>query len=586
MQSTPTMEPMMSPRHFVSPSFKSASRLTVATAFDQVNMASLDKLPTEIVYCILQRLSPRHMIPLTQVCKRLRILVLCQLSTVFDMRLPTPELSEDAGDSKSEEETTEKELPTLFDKDNKGETGQDGDSSMKRTFKRHTRRILRSKSGQNDSRKKNRKTTPTTMSDFELYSRMLLAEFYEQENPLPALTDGKEVVGRVLVTAKAILRRLYLSDSVNDGYLEEVEALTRYKQEFGEEDQSLGQQMDNCVDRVDALGFRHAVQSTTSTHLETTMTATTPPPPTPLLNPYVISKINMHVIARVIADQVCRGICLPETAVLILQCLTSLRDQDHFHYLVNIPERNASLRVPVHEDRISMGQLCFQYLVPNIMTLLRPPSSQQTPASNLESYASATTDPTRPNERVRPGIESLSQSQASNLTVELLLPNSSPKYNRPQVDHTKTLTAQVLLEQQELMQSFPSISCRASPVVHQSRVLCFLPLLGRHFNTLPTSTFIETFLDRSKGDLPIDRAAVMVYGFMCVLDLETGKANLASDSYRIFERSMPTQGRVQAEEMVRIVERHRLLMRGFLMSSPTFSSSRVFRQNLSSQGVL
>lgn len=513
--------------------------------------------------------------------------MLWQLSIVFDIRLGTPELSADDSDSESEK-ANKRESRTL-DEGRNEMAGDEGDSSRRRTYELHTQRILQSRhisQRQNSSRKKNKQTNSKAMSSFELYTRMILAEFYEQENPSPALTDGKEVVGRALVTAKAVLRRLYLSDSVNDGYLEEVEELARYKLEFGEEDESFVKQVDNCIDHVDALGFRHSVLPTTSTSPETATRASKKPPPTPLLNPYVISKINMHVIARVIADQVCRGICLPESAVLILQCLTSLRDQDHFHYLVNVPEKNASLRVPVHEDRTSMGQLCFQYLIPNIMTLLRPSPSQQIPSSTRATSFSTTTEVSSRSERANPRIEPLSQCQASTLTTELLLPNSSPRYNRPQVDLTKTLTGQVLLEQQELMQPFPSMACSVSPVVHQSRVLCFLPLLGRHFNTLPTSTFIETFLDRSKGDLPIDRAAVMVYGFMCVLDLETGKANLASDSYRIFERSMPTQGRVQAEEMVRIVERHRVMMRGFLLSSPTFSSSRVFRQNLSSQGVL
>lgn len=556
---------MFSPRHLFSPLLRSVSRngsrrateTTAANNPSSINMASLDKLPPEIIYSILHQLSPRHIVPLTQVCIRLRGLALWQLSSIFDMRLGTPELFED-------DHETWKETKTKGSRKGEDETDQAEDHSehsRKRTYEEHARRIRLSRPGihQNDSSRKKNETLNTEgpMSDFELYTRMLLAEFYEHEKPSPALTDGKEFVGRVLVTAKALLRRLYLSDSVNDGYLDEVEELERYRLRHSD-DESMLQHVDNCVDHVDALGFRLAVLPTNSS-LSSSLSQPENPPPIPLLNPYVVSKINMHVLARVIADQVCRGLCLPETAVLILQCLTSLRDQDHFHYLVNVPERNASLRVPVHEDRISIGQLCFQYLVPNVMTLLKP-----------SSYSQPTCLP----------------PSCSSLTADLLLPNASPKYNRPQMDHTKALTSQALLEQQELMQPFPSPACSVTPVVHQSRVLCFLPLLGRHFNTLPTSTFIETFLDQSKGDLPIDRAAVMVYGFMCVLDLETGKANLASDSYRIFERSMPTQGRVQAAEMIRIVERHRLLMRGFLLSSPTFSSSRVFRQNLSSQGVI
>ncbi|KAG0041762.1 hypothetical protein BGZ83_001336 [Gryganskiella cystojenkinii] len=547
---------------------------------EQENMSRLSRLPPEIIYCILRHLSPRHMIPLTQVSLRLRRLTLWQLKTIFDMRLGTPSFLERENKCAQQQEHDDQQL------ESDRQECCDVDPPRKRTYERHAQRLLRSRPGNSDIHwDKPKSRSQEAMSDFELYTRMLLAEFYESEHSSPAYTDGKETVGRVLITAKAILRRLYLSDSINDRYLDEVEGLRRYQLEHeDDDDQALKDPtIDDCIEHVDALGFRYSVLSnTTSTPLpplgititdaiiETT-TTTTRPPPTPLLNPYVISKINMHVVARVIADQVCRGLCLPESAVLILQCLTSLRDQDHFHYLVNVPERNASLRVPVHEDRTSIGQLCFQYLVPSVMTLLKPCPSNSLSSSSSQSKAKST--------------HALRLGEPTTLTADLFLPGSSSKYHRPKVDHTKSLTSQVLLEQQELMQPFPSPSCPLSTVVHESRILCFLPLLGRHFNTLPTSTFIEMFLDQSKGDLPIDRAAVMVYGFMCVLDLETGKANLASDSYRIFERSMPTQGRVQAAEMIRIVERHRLLMRGFLLSSPTFSSSRVFRQNLSSQGV-
>ncbi|KAF9085130.1 hypothetical protein BGX23_009927 [Mortierella sp. AD031] len=271
-------------------------------------------------------------------------------------------------------------------------------------------------------------------------------------------------------------------------------------------------------------------------------------PTSPILSPYISSTENLHIMARILADQVCRGICLPETAVLILQTLTSLWDQDQFQYLVNSPEKHPTLRVPAPEDRLSMGHLCFQYLIPNILALLQPVLQ---PPSSSRSMGE------------RQHGEQLSEDQGSEVPLHppspqlqihpqlMPPPHRSTTTNNSRLrsffDRTKSLTSSVLHAQQELL-----LQPRIRSIAHLTRVLVFLPLLGRHFNALPTSTFIETFLDRSKGDLPIDRAAVMVYGFMCVLDLETGKANLTSDSYKIFERSMPTQGAVQAQEIVRI----------------------------------
>ncbi|KAF9319208.1 hypothetical protein BG003_009667 [Podila horticola] len=288
------------------------------------------------------------------------------------------------------------------------------------------------------------------MSDFELYVRLVLFDFYTDEMVLYGEVDSKPVAMIALSYAKRLLRRLYQHDPANV---------------LPSQDVGTG-----------------GLAASTSTQA--------------LLNPYTTASENTHVLARVIADQVCHGACYPESAVLLLQCLCSLHDQNQFQFMVNSQERDVSLHLPSGEERVTIGQLCFQYLVPVILALLQPTlQTGQTPAISTDLFQ------------------------------------------------------------------------------HLTKILCFLPLLGRHFNTLPTSTFIETFLDRSKGYIPIDKAAVLVYGFMCVLDLETGKANLASDSYRIFERSMPTQGVVQAKEMVRIVERHRALMRGFLLSSPTFSSS-------------
>ncbi|KAF9953507.1 hypothetical protein BGZ72_005363 [Mortierella alpina] len=361
------------------------------------------------------------------------------------------------------------------------------------------------------------------MSGFELFARTLLAEMCNGEMASPARTDGKEIVRGALCCCKRILRRLYLLDPMNEHWTN-----------------------DNM--------------STGGTSSDTKMTSNCATNAQTSLNPYITSPLNLHVIARVMADLVCRGHCLPETAVLVLQLLTSLRDQDQFQYLLDAPDRNLTLQMPRVEDRISVGQLCFQYLVPNIMALLKPPlpispstvPAETCDASNMEE-------------------DQMRCEAAIRLQPQVLPYRLSAHIHPTATAYPKNLTENVLASQQDLL-----LPLRVRSVTHLTRMLCFLPLLGRHVNVLPTSTFIETFLDRSKGDLPIDRAAVMVYGFMCVLDLDSGKANLAADSYKIFERSMPTQGVVQAEEMVRVVERHRLLMRGLLLSSPTFSSTRLW----------
>ncbi|CAO3566944.1 unnamed protein product [Mortierella alpina] len=372
------------------------------------------------------------------------------------------------------------------------------------------------------------------MSGFELFARMLLAEMCTGEIACPAWTDGKEVARVAMDCCKRILRRLYLLDPINEHWT------------------------DNSM-------------STSGTDDDTRMTSdcatvTLDPSPTSL-NPYITSPWNLHVIARVMADLVCRGHCLPETAVLVLQLLTSLLDQDQFQYLLNAPDRNLTLQMPRIEDRLSVGQLCFQYLVPNIMALLKPPvpiaCAQATVPAEIR-YTGLDSANTDDDSMHRRGAAARMRPRVLPCRLSAHIPSAA-------TDHPKNLASNVLPSQQSLL-----LPLRVRSVTHLTRMLCFLPLLGRHVNALPTSTFIETFLDRSKGDLPIDRAAVMVYGFMCVLDLDSGKANLAADSYKIFERSMPTQGVVQAEEMVRVVERHRLLMRGLLLSSPTFSLARLW----------
>ncbi|KAF9566395.1 hypothetical protein EC968_003769 [Mortierella alpina] len=374
----------------------------------------------------------------------------------------------------------------------------------------------------------------TCMSGFELFARMLLAEMCAGEIACPAWTDGKEVARVALDYCKRILRRIYLLDPMNEHWTSDSNGTS-------------GTNNDTSMTSNCATVASDSSQAT--------------------LNPYITSPWNLHVIARVMADLVCRGHCLPETAVLVLQLLTSLLDQDQFQYLLNAPDRDLTLQMPRIEDRVSVGQLCFQYLVPNIMALLKPPD----PIACVPTTASAETSYT--------GEDSCStiDEQICRRALRIqphVLPcrlSSAHVHSSAATDHLQNLTSHVLASQQCLL-----LPLRVRSVVHLTRMLCFLPLLGRHVNVLPTSTFIETFLDRSKGDLPIDRAAVMVYGFMCVLDLDSGKANLAAESYKIFERSMPTQGVVQAEEMVRVVERHRLLMRGLLLSSPTFSSARLW----------
>ncbi|KAF9183679.1 hypothetical protein BGZ51_003856 [Haplosporangium sp. Z 767] len=354
------------------------------------------------------------------------------------------------------------------------------------------------------------------MSGFELYVRLMLSEIYYHETACPKTTDSKEVVRMTLTSCKKILRRLYLMDPSNKNW--------------------------------------------TPTSSDSFSSSSSQ------LNPYVTSTEGLHVVARIIVDQVCRGICLPETAVLILQTLTSLWDQDQFQYQLDCPDWNANLRMPSIEDQVSMGQLSFQYLVPSILRLLKPHKS--------------------PTSTTQPPIDALNMikqdpdmgATIQNVDAEMdpsqpPLLSTPPHFLRFQsfTKPCKSMTNEALAGQQALLQPL----CIRS-ITHLTRILCFLPLLGRHFNILPTTTFIETFLDRSGGDLPMDRAVVMVYGFMCVLDLESGKANLAADSYKIFEKTMPTQGVVQAKEMVRVVERHRSLVLGFVLSSPTFSSTRFF----------
>ncbi|KAF9435787.1 hypothetical protein BGZ76_005519 [Entomortierella beljakovae] len=341
------------------------------------------------------------------------------------------------------------------------------------------------------------------MSDFELYIRLMLSELYYHENESPAETDCKEVVGMAVLCCKKILRRLYALDDVN---------------------------------RCQSLPLQNIPE---------------------ILSPYLESNENLHVIPRAIADQVSRGICVPETAVLVLQCLASLHDQSTLQHVINTTGKDAQLRIPALMDRISFGVLCFEYLIPNIISLLQPSSLSIPPKSTV----------------IHGGTESYNNLDRLQSDPQLLPPllHTSNLPSSSMSKHLRNLTKGALQSQQELISP---INIRST--LQLTRVLCFLPLLGRHFNALPTSTFIETFLDRSKGDIPIDRAAVMVYGFMCVLDLETGKANLTSESYKIFEKSMPTQGVVQAKEIIRMMERHRILIRGFLLSSPTFSSTHVF----------
>ncbi|KAG0012080.1 hypothetical protein BGZ81_001782 [Podila clonocystis] len=441
----------------------------IINSIEDEHHPTLDKLPTEVILHIMGSILPREVMTLAKVSIRLRSLSLWKLHHSYGLQLS--------------------ENPWLKD------------VTMEHSITRDSVNEERTPGIDSDVSATVRISPP--MSDFELYARLVLFDFYTDEMVLYGEADSKPVVMTALSFAKKLLRRLYQHDPAN-------------------------------APPSHDLGTRGVAQSSNSAEA--------------LLNPFTTVSENTHVLARVIADQVCQGVCYPESAVLLLQCLCSLHDQNQFQFMVNSQERDVSLRLPSGEERVTMGQLCFQYLVPVVLALLKPTLQPgKTPA--------ATTD--------------LCQDQQ---TPPLFSFKTSPS-GRSHSNDSKSLTANTLPEQLALISA-----TRMRSVQHLTKILCFLPLLGRHFNTLPTSTFIETFLDRSKGYIPIDKAAVLVYGFMCVLDLETGKANLASDSYRIFERSMPTQGVVQAKEMIRIVERHRALMRGFLLSSPTFSSSRIFRQ--------
>ncbi|KAG0018200.1 hypothetical protein BGZ82_000506 [Podila clonocystis] len=442
----------------------------IINSIEDEHHSTLDKLPTEVILHIMGSILPREVMTLAKVSIRLRSLSLWKLHHSYGLKLSENPWLKDV--------TMEHSITRDY-VDEERTLGIDSDVSA-------TLRIS------------------PPMSDFELYARLVLFDFYTDEMVLYGEADSKPVVMTALSFAKKLLRRLYQHDPAN-------------------------------APPSHDLGTRGLAQSFNSAQA--------------LLNPFTTASENTHVLARVIADQVCQGICYPESAVLLLQCLCSLHDQNQFQFMVNSQERDVSLRLPSGEERVTMGQLCFQYLVPVVLALLKPTLQPgQTPATTTDLCQDQQTPP------------------------PLFCFKTSPS-GQSHSNDSKCLTANTLSEQLALI-SPP----RMRSVQHLTKILCFLPLLGRHFNTLPTSTFIETFLDRSKGYIPIDKAAVLVYGFMCVLDLETGKANLASDSYRIFERSMPTQGVVQAKEMVRTVERHRALMRGFLLSSPTFSSSRIFRQ--------
>lgn len=446
---------------------------------------NLSTLPPEIIFCVMRMLGPREILTLALVNSRIRLLSAAQLSYAYDIRIRS----------------------------------------------KHNQ-VVDTKSGNKGL------PLPGSMSEYELYVRLVLSELYSHESKDLNSTTSRDEVKLALSCCKRILRRLYLIDKHETFSASPCGHITNHGS--------------HPMDGLDS-------------------------PPTLLKPiPFVSSTENLHIVTRVLADQVCRGICLPETAVLVLQSLTSLWDQDQFQYLINSPEKHATIRAPPIADRLSIGQLCFQYLIPNVLGLLKPVlqlslSSRGSLEGRQHGEQLSEVQPLHPPQQqiraqiIPPPYPTTPQDRNSS--------NSIQSY----FDRTQSLTSKVLPSQQELLQP-----PRIRSIAQLTRVLVFLPLLGRHFNTLPTSTFIETFLDRSKGDLPIDRAAVMVYGFMCVLDLEAGKTNLASDSYKIFERSMPTQGVVQAQEMVRIVSRYRLLMRGFLLSSPTFSSTRMFGQNISS----
>ncbi|KAI8347583.1 hypothetical protein B0O80DRAFT_465472 [Mortierella sp. GBAus27b] len=353
--------------------------------------ASFNTLPAEVVFYILTRLPPYDVLTLTEVSWNLRYLTLEHLSRSYGIQL----------------------------------------SGMARRYP----------ATGNDNR---------PMSDFELYIRLVLSDFYHQEQGSSGRMDAREygkTVEGALNCSRKILQQLYLQERNSP------------------------------------------------------------------------SAENTHSIVRVIVDHVSRDKCLPEVAVLILQCLTSLYKQDRLRFLMKNSQQDASTaKLPTVEDPMSFGVLGFRYLTPIVLGILR--TSTGIPPSTWT------------------GLQ------------------LSPR------DHADQTMAALLLYHKQLQlpqdgKTIPSVHIRSIPQL--TRVLCFLPLLGRHFNTLSTEMFMETFLDRTGGDLLIDRATVLVYGFICVLDLERGKGSMESGSH-IFQRSMPTQGAVQVGEIVRIIERHQQLL--------------------------
>ncbi|ORZ26651.1 hypothetical protein BCR41DRAFT_347707 [Lobosporangium transversale] len=380
---------------------------------------------------------------------------------------------------------------------------------------------------------------------------------------------------------KLILQRMYLLDHINDN--------------------------SNAIDYTESLDEqRHENMKTSFSPLSSQSR---------LLSPFMTSKENMHVIARVIADQICRGICLPETAALVLQALTSLHDQNRFQYMVNMPTRQPIMRMPVIDDRVTFGALCFQYLLQNILPLLHPIDS----CSDISSISSMAK--TLSAELMKGTHEGTSwtQLQSHIPRSQLSIPTiatatisslssppssmSSPLSKPLPTSQLKDLTGNILVSQQEKL-----LPIHIRSVAHLTRILCFLPLVGWHFQCLSSNTFVDMFLDRSKGDLSIDRVAVMVYGFMCVRDLETGRVDpndleslrSSGSCYWIIEQSIPTLNEVQAREIVRIVGRHRKLMQRLLFlqydhlyhqhAYNSFDaseiSSRIFQQDASSMSLV
>ncbi|KAF9578784.1 hypothetical protein BGW38_005251 [Lunasporangiospora selenospora] len=597
-------------------------------------MAKLCSLPAEIILCIMDSLLLREVMDLGQVSSWMRALSLWHLEHVYGMKISSkicttqnrPLILEakqgcdsakvnGSGQSSPSNNTFtivceegpgyEKDLPQKNERllfSDKEETysglfngtcdgATDTDDSQYGT------------SDDDDDQQSNTESDEDSpMSEFELYLRLTLHDFYLEERTCPSADEARRAVVLALEYCKKLLRRLYFIDPINQTFQHPTDGDTDYEESSLPSLHSLyshtgkwndttkcsnnhhhhsNDNDDNDNNRnVLQSGFRE-LNSITAVTFSALQDSNGAPGSgvEPALNPYVSSTENLHILARVIADQVCRGFCLPETAVLILQCLCSLHDQDHFQYLVNAPDKNLTLRVPISSGRVSVGQLCFQYLVPVVLNLLRPSPPIVTPQRQPSSTMASLPSPAVALDESQPQFFTFKPSpkcRNRSLYGRTSKSGSKGSKNIPLSglpDRPMALTEGVFPSQQRLLRLG-----RMQSIPHLTRILCFLPLLGRHFNTLPTSTFIETFLDRSKGDLPIDRAAVMVYGYMCVLDLETGKANLASDSYKIFERSMPTHGAVQAKEMVRMVERHRQLIQGFLLSSPMFSSSRSSRQ--------